>query len=47
MLSFLDYIKALLLDTDKICGYCPLHEVQYTPYYLCADYHVHYVHVVS
>jgi hypothetical protein len=47
MLSFVDYIKALLLDTDTICGFCPLYKVQYTPYYLCADYHVHYVHVMS
>lgn len=47
MLSFVNYIKALLLDTDTICGYCPLHKAQYTPYYLCADYHVHYMRVMS
>lgn len=47
LLSFIDYIKELLLDTDTICGYCPLHEVQDTPNYLCTDYHAYYVHVMS
>jgi len=40
MLSFVGYIKALLLDIDIICGYCPLHEVSYTPI-ICAQIIMH------